>query len=277
MPEQMDPETELVERTSEAFLGEWNHLVSTTNWEKGRIIQQWRQALIAAEANPQTWSDEIWSRRVGNVSSQHVGRLRRVHERFSEVRSQYAGLYWSHFQAALDWDDAEMWLEGAVQNRWSISQMRTKRSETLGLLEGDAGFEDESYTQELDEDYVSVGEPPAAVDIPWEIVRDPADALDEDRAARDSSSGESVKRHERSPEDSKYQPETDEERDTITSEPVRPFAHLRPLDGEIGEAFEAFKLAILRQKISGWRDVSRDDVLANLDALRALALAPSND
>jgi len=45
--------------------------------------------------------------------------------------SQYEGLYWSHLQAALDWDDAEMWLEGAIQNQWSVSQMRGQRWETL--------------------------------------------------------------------------------------------------------------------------------------------------
>ena len=30
-----------------AFVGQWNRLVSTTNWEKGRIICQWRDALCA--------------------------------------------------------------------------------------------------------------------------------------------------------------------------------------------------------------------------------------
>ena len=32
------------------------------------------------------YSDESWSRRVGNVTPQHVGRLRRVYERFDAVR-----------------------------------------------------------------------------------------------------------------------------------------------------------------------------------------------
>ena len=74
-------------------------------------------------------SDEAWSREVGGVSPQHVGRLRRTYERFGAVHKQYPGLYWSHFQAALDWPDAEMYLEGAVQNDWSVSQMRNQRWE----------------------------------------------------------------------------------------------------------------------------------------------------
>ena len=97
-----------MEETSLEFLGQWQRLVSTTNWEKGRIICLWRQALIDSSADWQEYSDEAWSRRVGNVSGQHVGRLRRVYERFGEPRETYPGLYWSHFQAAMDWPDAEL-------------------------------------------------------------------------------------------------------------------------------------------------------------------------
>ena len=87
---------------------------------------------VEADA-PAEYSDETWSRQVGSVTPQHVGRLRRVYERFGQVYDGYDdGLYWSHFQAALDWNDAEMWLEGAVQNDWSISEMRRTRWETLG-------------------------------------------------------------------------------------------------------------------------------------------------
>ena len=112
-----------VESTSHPYLGRWNHLVSTTNWEKGRIICEWREALLAAGAAARSCTDEAWSRRVGNLTPQHCGRLRRVWQRFGKVRDQYPGLYWSHFQAALEWSDAEMWLEGAVQNGWSIARM----------------------------------------------------------------------------------------------------------------------------------------------------------
>ena len=73
---------------------------------------------------------------MGGVTPQHVGRLRRVFERFGETHDQYAGLYWSHFQAALDWPDAEMYLEGAVQNDWSVAQMRNERWEAMGGAAG---------------------------------------------------------------------------------------------------------------------------------------------
>ena len=114
------------------YIGQWNRLPSTTNWEKGRIICQWREAMIDGGAPITEYSDEAWAQLVGGVTSQHAGRLRRVYQHFGEVWDQYEGLYWSHFQAALDWEDAEMWLEGSLQNDWSVSQMRGKRWETLG-------------------------------------------------------------------------------------------------------------------------------------------------
>ena len=35
-----------IDAASATYLGRWHRLVSTTNWEKGRIIHEWRQALI---------------------------------------------------------------------------------------------------------------------------------------------------------------------------------------------------------------------------------------
>ena len=50
---------------------------------------------------------------------------------------------------------------------------------------------------------------------------------------------------------------------------------LPPLPVDLNEAFELFKLAILNHKISGWREIGRNDVLAVLESLRQLALAPA--
>ena len=144
--------TAVVEAAAE-YVGRWNRLVSTTNWEKGRIIFEWREALGQAGAPAASLSDEAWSRQVGGVTSQHVGRLHRVYERFGAVHGQYAGLYWSHFQAALDWPDAEMYLEGAVQNGWSVSQMRNQRWEVLGGRPELKPREEEIVAAEVDEEF----------------------------------------------------------------------------------------------------------------------------
>ncbi len=143
----------LLDAASLPFVGRWNQLVSNTNWEKGRIIFQWREALVASQAPATEYSDEAWSRRVGGVTGQHVGRLRRVYQRFAQVYEDYSGLYWSHFQAALDWDDAEMWLEGAVQNSWSVSHMRHTRWDAMGAVEDEQPDDEDIVSSELDEDF----------------------------------------------------------------------------------------------------------------------------
>src|SRR5205085_5168476 len=135
-PSAMPLSDSLVE-ASQPYVGLWSRLVSTTNWEKGRIIVEWREALVAQELPVSEYSDDAWAQMVGGVTGQHVGRVRRVCQRFGQQKEEFAGLYWSHFQAAIDWNDAEMWLEGAKQSGWSISQMREKRWETLGKLEAD--------------------------------------------------------------------------------------------------------------------------------------------
>jgi hypothetical protein len=54
-----------------------------------------------------------------------------------------------------------------------------------------------------------------------------------------------------------------------------PFAHVAEMPDDMGEAYEALKLSIIRHKFAGWRQISRDDVLAAIDALRELALTPA--
>ncbi len=259
----------ILDSTSQQYLGQWQRLVSTTNWEKGRIIHSWREALRAADLPAAAWSDDTWSTQVGSVTPQHVGRLRRVYERFGEVHDSYQGLYWSHFQAALDWDDAEMWLEGAVQNEWSIAQMRRTRWETLGAP---------AELQPRDEDVVASD---------WDEDAEAADASADEplaghvaavRAAHDAGADEA-----RFDETGCDEPESEvgsaTDEDSLTAEgdtaaePVRPFAHLASLPADLSEAFEAFKLGILRHKLADWAEVSRGDVLAALDALKELALA----
>ena len=52
MDEQSSEAMAMIEEASAEYLGKWNRLVSTTNWEKGRIICQWREALEEAGAGP---------------------------------------------------------------------------------------------------------------------------------------------------------------------------------------------------------------------------------
>ncbi len=259
---------------SQPFVGRWNSLVSTTNWEKGRIICEWRESLIAAGAEATEYSDDAWAAHVGGVSSQHVGRLRRVFLRFGEVETDYDGLFWSHFFAALDWNDAEMWLEGALQNDWSVSQVRAARWEALGAPDDLKPSEDDIVDAELDED---AGDPSGIaslddtgpLDSGTQAVRDPGDPDSPDDEPSDGDTAD------RQGAVASHTPDLAEQDDRAAR--ARPFENMAALPDDLAEAFEGFKLAILHHKLSAWQEISRDDVLDSLEALKQLALAPSDD
>jgi hypothetical protein len=261
-----DVDSPEIEATSNEYLGRWHHLVSTTNWEKGRIICEWRAALIEAAAPAASSTDEAWSRRVGNVTPQHTGRLRRVYQRFGQVRDQYAGLYWSHFQIALDWNDAEMWLEGAVQNGWSVAQMQGQRAMTLDTLDGQAAEQD-ALAAEIDEDA-----PAEAAGLPDSISATTAEVRAADDVPGDEPPADYLDSADAAPFEA-----ADSLADQPPAELVRPFENLAALPADLQEAFEAFKLAIVHHRLCGWQEVSRDDVLGALDALKQLALAPAGE
>jgi hypothetical protein len=250
---------------SQPFVGKWNRLVSTTNWQKGEIIHTWREALAAQDVPVTEYSDEAWARLVGGVTGQHAGRLRRVFQRFGEVHKQYKGLFWSHFQAALDWNDAEMWLEGAVQNGWSVAAMRESRWETLGQV-GERPAADGVVTSETDEDFEPARtKEPLAHSITGEM----GEVTGPRHEGPDFGDDENL---------STSQPAAAWEIPTESGPPVelvKPFENLPDLPDDLAEAFDAMKLAILRHKTDGWKQVAAADVAHALDALKALVMAPS--
>jgi hypothetical protein len=257
------------------FIGQWNRLVSTTNWEKGRIICQWRDALLAAGAPVTDYSDEAWSQLVGGVTSQHVGRLRRVFQRFGEAFDQYEGLYWSHFQASLEWQDAEMWLEGAIHNGWSVSQMRGKRWETLGKP-GEAPADDETASTDEIEGVDSAD---------GEIAEQSVGGSVGSASTTESIEAPAKKQSGREDADESDGEQSAGDDDASEIEPTRSPAKARnrlavevdELPEDIAEAFEQFKLAIIAQRRLGWSETTPTAVIECLDALRELALAPLDD
>lgn len=258
---------------SEEFVGRWHDLISTTNWEKGRIILEWRQALISTEAPVTCYSDEAWAQRVGGVTSQHVGRLRRVYERFGASFTTYARLYWSHFLACLEWDDAEMWLEGAVQSKWSISEMRGARAEALGLSA-------EAVQSELDVDAVIQRDQQDEDFEPLEEIgqRDgmETDVEAEDRVGTTGPTNEGPDFGDEEEREGLDRNDSTDDGD-IPFEPTspkswdNPFASLPQVPADVAEAMELFKLAIVRHRAGQWDEVSRAEVLQVLDALRTFA------
>ena len=257
-----DAATPTPESMSEEFVGRWQTLVSATNWEKGRIISDWRESLIAAGVKAAQYSDECWSRTVGNVSPQHVGRLRRVHERFAGVAKEYPGLFWSHFQSALDWEDAEMWLQGAVQSKWSVSQMRDVRWEAIGAPPELKPRDEDVISSELDEDFTATRE--NIIVGTSEVVRDPADrgSKEKKRTGRTSKAGVSESARE-------VEALTGTERD-VAARRASTAVDLAAWPEDLAESFDQFKLAILRHKLAGWEEVAADEILTGLASLEEI-------
>ncbi len=253
------------------FIGQWNKLVSTTNWEKGRIICDWRDTLMAEGAAVTEYSDEAWAQLVGGVTSQHVGRLRRVNQRFGQVFEQYEGLFWSHFQAALDWDDAEMWLEGSIQNGWSVSQMRGKRWETHGTPPEEQKKETDLDNTEMQ----AMANPPFAENEPTENTA----GVTPSTTTIDSPNGKSSEEDKSGTPDDSSRAETEASKAEVaqpTEKRIRLNVDVESLPDDLAEAFESFKLAIIAHRRENWRDTTAESVLECLDALRQLATADEN-
>ena len=256
---QLSPKTT---NDSKPFVGQWNELISTTNWEKGEIICQWRESLKDNKAAASQITDEAWSQLVGGVTPQHVGRLRRTYERFGHVYKEYDGVFWSHFYASLDWDDAEMWLEGAVQNKWSVSGMRKQRWETLGKV-GDEPVAGEIVSTEVAEETQSLSLAENTRQNDRDYVEGPVhegpDWGDDEKNGKSSSASEF----------------NDDEIESGISSPkstARSFESFKDLPEDLMDAASAFKLAIIEHKSNDWEEVSQSDVTDLLDSLKQLAL-----
>jgi hypothetical protein len=137
-------------------------------------------------------------------------------------------------------------------------EMRRTRWETLEGTEASRPVEGDDQTHEVDEDFVAHADTAAS------------------SRAEYSDSGEF-----RAPEGPDFGDETDEDAydsraaKAEGSDPVslmQPFERLADLPPDFADAFEGFKLSILRHKSEGWQAISRDDVLGALDALKELAM-----
>jgi len=256
--------SEKSQEQSQPFIGQWNQLISTTNWDKGVIICKWRESLIEMEATAAEYSDEAWAQLVGGVSSQHVGRLRRTSERFGHVFKEYEGLYWSHFYAGLDWDDAEMWLEGAIQNKWSISQMRHQRWETLGKVAEDKPQDSDIVTLEMAEETQSLAlseKTEATRNNDREYIEGPVHE-GPDFGDDGEPSGKSSKSDDDADEDSPKPAKPHQ---------IRPFESFKDLPDDVMEAANEFKVVIIKHKLNEWEEIERKEMLGLLDALKQLA------
>lgn len=248
---------------AQPFVGQWNQLISKTNWEKGRIISQWREALIDTGTDATQYSDEAWARRVGGVTAPHVGRLRRVHDRFVTTFETYDGLYWSHFLAALDWDDAPLWLEGAARENWSVAVMREQRWQALGAVESQRPTDSQIIEVDTDEDITL----PAQGGGRTKEYGDEPDGVGAGPRFDDPDFGDEEELSSLGGGPPQSSPATGDE---SAASPVAPFAGLPDLPDDLADAIESLKLSLLRHKTDGWRDTTTEIVQQYLDAISVM-------
>ena len=193
-------------------------------------------------------------------------------DRFESTYESFNGLYWSHFLAALDWEDAPMWLQGAVEEGWSVSIMRQKRWEAEGAVESKRPTDSQVVEVELDEDVVlpaqGGGREKDYGDSPDGVATGPTyegpDFGDEEELSslsggKDSTGGAAAIS------------EVDESGEATS--PVQPFVGLPEVPDDLSDAIETLKLTLLRLKTDGWRDVDVDTVQKYLDAIGVMIRA----
>jgi hypothetical protein len=142
--------------------------------------------------------------------------------------------------------------------------MRRTRWEALGAVADQEPRED-AVESELDEDFVE-----RADEAPVEMGGD--DAILGGRSPADTNEEE-----DELADDEDQIASADDEDAANPVQLVRPFADLPDLPADLADAFDTFKLAILRHKTAGWEQTTPEAVICCLESLKQLVTAPSSE
>lgn len=112
MPDVKETEEQLVQRAQQAL--------SRCNWEIGECAAAWTKRFARGR------TDAEFGALIG-LSGDQVYQRRRVWETFSDVHERYAELKWSHFYAALNWDDAAECLQWSHEMSATVAEMKAWR------------------------------------------------------------------------------------------------------------------------------------------------------
>ncbi len=155
VPEITESEEELISRAQLA--------VSQCNWSVGECAAKWTQKYARGR------TDADFAALLG-LSPDQIFQRRRVWETFADVHATYPTLKWSHFYAALNWDDAPECLQWADENQSTVAEMKAWRRALRG----------EDLTVDAANDEWGV----AYVPTEAVAVKDPAEFEDSERRGR---------------------------------------------------------------------------------------------
>ena len=116
---------DLTDADEDAILSTARHAISQCNWVIGHCACEWTERYAAGR------TDGDFGEQVG-LSADQVYQRRRVWETFADVRHEYGGLRWSHFYAAVTWDDAPDALGWAEEMAATVAEMRAWRRAQRG-------------------------------------------------------------------------------------------------------------------------------------------------
>ncbi len=190
MSETKPTEEELIERAKKAL--------SRCNWEIGECAAQWTERYAKGR------TDADFGALIG-LSGDQVYQRRRVWERFHEVYQEYDSLRWSHFYAALNWDDARDCLGWADDVHATVAEMKAWRRAQHG----------EDLTQSSEEPPFEVGAAGEMLTVETGFVQEPGDML----AGRISNGG----KHPRSEQGQLATAAVARESDRTEESPYAPF------------------------------------------------------
>ncbi len=115
--------------TEEQLILRAQQALSRCNWEIGECAARWTEKYARGR------TDADFGALIG-LSGNQVYQRRRVWETFADVHDAYPNLKWSHFYAALNWEDAAECLQWANDLGATVAEMkawrRAQRGEDLG-------------------------------------------------------------------------------------------------------------------------------------------------
>lgn len=126
------------EETEAGLIARAQMAVSRCNWEVGECAAIWTKRFSRGR------TDSDFATLV-SLSADQVYQRRRVWETFADVYQNYPGLKWSHFYAAINWDDSAECLQWAQDVQAGVAEMkawrRAQRGEDLDVRAPDEEFD----------------------------------------------------------------------------------------------------------------------------------------
>ncbi|MGQ0637087.1 MAG: hypothetical protein ACT4QC_20960 [Planctomycetaceae bacterium] len=119
------PATSPAPETEDQLVAIAQEAVSHCRWVVGECASKWTERYARGR------TDADFAALIG-VTADQVYQRRRVWEAFAGVREQYPALKWSHFYAALAWDDAADCLRWAADMQATVAEMRAWRRAQRG-------------------------------------------------------------------------------------------------------------------------------------------------